>query len=451
MNKQVHHGIFDLNQWKVPGVLCLKASKSTFELWSDKFFRVAAGVVHGTTTDAKFVSILDCLESIPGSAHAEGQKAYSANVTFHLATIGNRHLDADIESVLAIRFRFDELKSITRESGTGPLGIIHDPDPKIMESLRTHRPEWTSEVKEGATVLYFGGDTLVLPATLTDIGEISFNRGLTGTIGNGIRLEDNSTVTIAFSSPVTIHTASDRMEMLRFFLGLLVGHLPTVERAWIAHSYRQLSSGESYLDFSVELHKPLAHVLSKEDLTQFRIGFSLLDCSDKSQRNQLSTVITNWFCRNTDPERRHANWRFLKCFMQHRSYSTDRIIAAANMFDLLPKTDWPHPKMKDLRKKVKSKAKLILKDIGDQCLPKLNEVIDHAVDCRNHYVHGNQAKLDYDATMPFLTDTLEFVYGTSELIECGWDARRLTKLRSHDHPFVSYLKRYKSDIDNIGP
>ncbi len=449
MNKQVHHGIFNLNQWKVPGILCLKARKSTFELWSDEFFRVAAGVVHGTTTDAKSVSILDCLESIPGSAHAEGRKAYSANVTFHLATVGNRHLDADIESILAIRFGFDELKSITR--GTGPLGIIQNPDPRIVESLRTHRPEWASEVKEGATVLYFGGDTLVLPAILTEIGEVSFNRGLTGTIGDGIRLEDNPMVTIAFGSPVTIHTASDHMEMLRFFLGLLVGHLPTVKRAWVAHSYMQPSSGESYLDFSVELHKPLAHVLNKEDLTQFRIGFSLLDCRDESQRNQLSMVMTNWFRRNTDPERQHANWRFLKCFMQSRSYSTDRIIAAANMFDLLPKNDWPSPQMKDLRKKVRSKAKLILKVIGDQYLPKLNEVIDHAVDCRNHYVHGNQAKLDYDATMPFLTNTLEFVYGTSELIECGWDARRLTKLQSHNHPFVSYLKCYKSDIDCIGP
>lgn len=39
-------------------------------------------------------------------------------------------------------------------------------------------------------------------------------------------------------------------------------------------------------------------------------------------------------------------------------------------------------------------------------LPRLEEVVDHAVDCRDHYFHGNPTKLDYDRfhTRAFLTD-----------------------------------------------
>ena len=63
-------------------------------------------------------------------------------------------------------------------------------------------------------------------------------------------------------------------------------------------------------------------------------------------------------------------------------------------------------------------------------------MIDHAIDCRNHYVHGNPAKLDYESVLDFLTNTLEFVYGVSELIECGWDSQHLAKATALRPPLL---------------
>jgi hypothetical protein len=50
-------------------------------------------------------------------------------------------------------------------------------------------------------------------------------------------------------------------------------------------------------------------------------------------------------------------------------------------------------------------------------------VCDQAVNCRNFYVHGTEPVFDYEAhseARSFFTETLEWVFAASELIEAGW-------------------------------
>jgi hypothetical protein len=61
-----------------------------------------------------------------------------------------------------------------------------------------------------------------------------------------------------------------------------------------------------------------------------------------------------------------------------------------------------------------------------ETFPELQFVASVAVKCRNFLVHGSSG-VDYQAVehlAPFLTDTLEFVFAASDLIEAGWDAQR---------------------------
>ena len=106
--------------------------------------------------------------------------------------------------------------------------------------------------------------------------------------------------------------------------------------------------------------------------------------------------------------------------------------------------------MKDLKKKVRVKVDVLLNQLDSQDLPRLHEVTDHAVDCRNHYVHGNAAKLNYEHALVFLTNTLEFVYGVSQLIECGWNSKYLKEMDFRDHPFANYMKHYEENISASG-
>lgn len=448
MKKQVHRGTFDLSGKRVPGILTLKGRRSTLDLWNDEFFHVFGGTLHGTTSDTKTVSVFDCLESHPTSTSGKRHSGFRGSVRFGLVTVGHgEHLEADDEAVVAVEFSFEELEWLSRTGVDGPYSYIPDPDPALIESLRQHKPDYMPDVGDGAMLAYFGGETTVLSETRTEIGTVSIDRGLNVQVGGGVSFTDMASVVIEFDTPLTVHEASDRMNAVRHFFGLAIGYLPVVKRAKIATSRRRESDGRQYPCFQSDLHCPGERPGSKE-----RLGHRLLDCNGQPRKDELGTVLTNWFTRNANQERRDANWRFFDCFLEGRHVPINRTIAAANMFDLLPESDWPHAKMKNLKRKIRHKAESVQQVIGASRLARLEEVVDHAVDCRNHYIHGTPAKLDYNRVhvKAFLTDTLEFVYGIAELIECGWNAQRLAGLQPGDHPFASYLNAYELQLSRIG-
>ena len=69
-----------------------------------------------------------------------------------------------------------------------------------------------------------------------------------------------------------------------------------------------------------------------------------------------------------------------------------------------------------------------------------------AVLCRNHYTHGprdrDRGEVDFSdfAVVYFLTRTLEFIYGASELLLCGWDTN--TSAADAWHPLGGFVKSY---------
>ena len=452
MKKRTFRGVFDVNGRKVPGILVLNGRKSKFELWSDQPFSIHERAVHGTTNEAKGVSVLDCLPTPAGSTlvPAQGRSAHNADVRFHLAIVGDgQHLQAEDESIVAIRFEFDEMKRVARLSSHVPYGFVRDPDPRIVDSLKQYKPEYASDIENPSAIIYFGEDPTVLPRTSLEIGTVSVTRGLMGRLSGDVALNDKSSVTIEFQDPVTIHVALGRMRTLRSFFTLVIGHLPTVQVADIATLWNEATDGIRRPKFDLQVYSTTERVLRKEFLKKRISGQCLLDCGSQERKDELTTVMHEWFRRNSDPNRRDANWQFFNCFRRH-VYSVNRTIAAANLFDLLPRGDWPHPKMKDLKKKVRAKADVLLGELGNQDLPRLHEVTDHAIDCRNHYVHGTAAKLNYEHALVFLTNTLEFVYGVSQLIECGWNSECLRRMHPADHPFSGYLGNYAESLSASG-
>ena len=125
-------------------------------------------------------------------------------------------------------------------------------------------------------------------------------------------------------------------------------------------------------------------------------------------------MTKKWLMRNQEKERHDANLRFLAHFGTPK-YNEDRLISGVNMFDLLPQGDKLYADGKeigDIKKVIKRKAEPIVDTLGEDILPSLDEIIEHAVDGRNHYVHGNAARLDFrrGRVLAFLINTLEFVF-----------------------------------------
>jgi hypothetical protein len=97
-----------------------------------------------------------------------------------------------------------------------------------------------------------------------------------------------------------------------------------------------------------------------------------------------------------------------------------------------------------LKRKVRFRAKKLLDAMPEQ-FPSLLWVVDHAVDCRNYFVHGGKPQMNFSEhsdAIWFLTDTLEFIFGTSDLIEAGWDINEWNARTSISHPFGRYVRSY---------
>jgi hypothetical protein len=94
-----------------------------------------------------------------------------------------------------------------------------------------------------------------------------------------------------------------------------------------------------------------------------------------------------------------------------------------------------------------------LTDLLPDAFPDIILVCDEAVNCRNHYVHGGEAPFDYsnefDAVILF-TDTLEFVFAASDLIEAGWDIKSWMEghIKYH-HPFGRYRQGYSLYLQHL--
>ena len=202
------------------------------------------------------------------------------------------------------------------------------------------------------------------------------------------------------------------------------------------------------------------------------------------QSEAFNTVLRSWLERNEAWQ--DARLRFFNSFAEQRRYDIDRLIGAANMFDILPSSAVPRDvelteqlkkaqmagrelflplppsperdsvlgelgrmgKSK-LKQKIRYRAERIINACGNH-FPDLLSVVDEAVNCRNHYVHGAEARIDYSQNFDIVTffiDTLDFVFAASDLIECGWDIKAWSQTyTSMSHPFDRYRINYRSGL-----
>jgi hypothetical protein len=104
-----------------------------------------------------------------------------------------------------------------------------------------------------------------------------------------------------------------------------------------------------------------------------------------------------------------------------------------------------------LKHKIRHRAKALLDKAGQ--FPELVMVCDEAVNCRNFYVHGTEPVFDYEANSAartFFTETLEFVFAASDLMEAGWNISAwLARGSSMSHEFARYHVNYGLGLQEL--
>ncbi len=452
-------GLFQLaNAQEAYGELLIKGKKSILTLTSQSELPSMSdeNVLHGKTVDAKKVSCIYCEILSQGNNWAYNEFTHHLAYLFpHFVTVGHEHIDPALPVVHSIEFTVDDLRYLFYDfDAFGSVSAANDIiGPVLVAANRTRK----IETGDHPMVAYFAGKLNVIEVE-TEIGKMIVWRQLANNTGGpkGISIKNRIAVTLEMETPVTFEKAIDRMTVITRFLSMMAG------RRQIGYDIKLRTSTDA--DQSHRLisaywtSSPKAY---KSQAENFKPDIRSVPINPINELSEFSMVFKDWVCRD-------ANWRISRiryenCLSNGDYYDTNRLIAAANSFDILPPNAVPReiPLSDDLTISRNECLKIIkrcphsyerdsaiqaLKRMGKpslkrkilhraamlkECIyPEFNEietVIDLAVKCRNYFVHGPSDDFNFTAVEPFqsfFTNTLEFIFAASDLIEAGWDASK---------------------------
>jgi hypothetical protein len=463
---------------EVFGDLRLRGRNTTLHLnlKSELPHKIEPAAIHGALFDRRKVSCLQCiLLSAVNGRLGTTEQYHHADLFPHFVTVGRRHLAEDEVSITAVHFSTQDLHLIFDDFQA--YGHILASKGAIESLVKGGDYPRSVEFGENPQAFYFSGKYEVV-AIETAIGLLRVSHQPTSNIGGGtgIYIKDKLVLTLKFEQPVVLGQCIDRVMSIHRFLSLVAGRKQSIE-----------SLSLSLADDPVHQHSPLElywmHAPKGSTSKAERPHPGDLPVDAVRRSTEFKSVLVSWLKR--EPAWRTARIRYAGCASKRNSYSVDRLVAAANMFDILPADATP-PKSERPAELAKAKQECreifrrlvpgiernsILRDLGRMGAPSLTKkVLYHAdlvndklasrfpdlsqaavtaVKCRNFFVHGSE-DFDYprfESLTPFLTDVLEFIFAASDLISAGWDAEAWgNRHYSAGHSFTRFRWGYKEHI-----
>ena len=482
--------LFDVgDERRVAGQLKLKKGdlfdSNVVSIADDRFLHIPDdGSLHGVS-EAGWVSLLECVGGgMLGATRWGDFTMHHGDVSFRYALFGKRHVAAGEQCLRGIKFSLEGADStVFAQDKFERFGHLPDPDDEILDVIKRKRPDYLKGdfVKGQAMMTYFTGDWNFLPEFETVLGTVHVGRSMHVDLF-GQRMEDTPRISIDFDDdPTTLVGAWEKMRKVRQFFAWIMGYAPGWKDVKVFTCKLDENGFRADMDGHLEAFGPNEWEELPESANK---SGTLIDAS--SNPDQFVEVMANWLERNDDRRRKEANDRFFGCFSgTSNRVLEDGIVSAANTFDLLPDEDKPEteplaeevlsilrrasreiksamadgPRRNDvlfelrrirvntrLRDIVEHRAAVVLEHYREDRLNGFKELIRLAVKCRDYYTHGGDSSkkgevdfANYDVVI-FLTRTLEFIYGASELLLCGWDPA--TSLRDEWHPIGGYVKDY---------
>lgn len=461
---------------EVAGELSLAGGATTLDLYSGMFFQtLGCRDIQGTFYDRSKVSLINCVTMAgPGSGMRGGEDYYFSKIFPHFVLFGDEHIASTDCKIAEVSFAVDDAPSIFYDFDA--FGKVIDARPHMKRIAEAGEGERTIEIGEHPHIFYFTGkhDIFVVETVL---GEISARHGISYALPGpeGIHVQNTIRVNVVFNRRQTIEGAIAAVIDILRFLEVIAGRpqnifelafglvVATDERPKILEAYWCLPPRRE-----ADNESPKPHPAD-------------LPLQAGRHPDEFASTLARWLERHD--EWRNSRARYATASAYQNRYEIDRLVGAANMFDIMPASACPTAralpvdleKARDdartafealpntpernsvlgalgrigkpaLKRKIRSRVKLITDLVGDR-FPELELATDQAVDCRNYYVHGTTGKFDYGTHVDqttFFTDTLEFVFAASDLVESGWDIASWIKGgRTMSHPFGRYQENYE--------
>jgi hypothetical protein len=483
-------GTFALPEGEIVGELVLDGSNTSLHLHHDRFFdsrTVQGTILTGRLNDGTRVTLIDCLS--PGTGSRLGGP-YFADIHPHYVAYGGTHLDPNAKCISQITFEIDDATTLFYDfdafgTVTDAVALMPQVEAAQRASLSRHFPDAIPRpipTGPNCIISYFAGRTTIISGEAA-LGTVTASHNPTYSAGgpSGVSIANKITITVGFDESIRFEESLTRLHAFLRFFDLLIGrpqnllgltlHLSVDSKdAAPLHLYWCSPPGRAETQGTRNPH-PADVLLSPIEHPQ-----------------AFREVLCKWMDRETAWQ--DARERFSTCFRNQNVYDIDRLLGAANMFDILPSSAEPReitlaadlmdakqrcreifqalsvtPERdsvlsalgrvgkSSLKRKIRHRAEPIVSALGSS-FPHLVDVLDEAVNCRNHYVHGSSGSYDYVnnffTTAVFFTKTLEFVFGASDLAESGWDMIAWSKQGSSgSHPFGEFAIEYRDHLEAL--
>lgn len=460
----------------VVGELRLKGSNTLLKVHSAEYLeRVEeSSTIKGSAYNGECLTLVDCLSPGIGSTSREGQRTqYHARVFPHYVAIGHRHLTPESPCISSIHFTTNDLTTLFYDFDA--FGHVIDAKPIIETVLQERRRMRPVEVGERPEVMYFTGRYCIAEVN-TSIGKISVHHRPSYSSGgpSGVYIKNRMAVAIESDQPMTLRKALDKMYDTACFLSMAAGRIQRIRHIQVI-----TTEADTEIPIPLSIHPSFRWKGSGKN-SQLKPHPGDVPLDPIRDPVEFGAVLSNWMSRQVGWQA--SRGRYLECLRKTNNYGPERLVAAANMFDILPADALPlaadlsmdlaatkaasiamfreHPPCVDrnsalsalgrlgqpsLPKKVAHRTSIVEPKLGER-FPDLQFVTSWAIRCRNFFVHGSSMGIKFvelEPFVPFLTDTLEFIFSASDFIEAGWDARRWnSKALGSGHNFAQFRSHY---------
>jgi len=459
---------------EVMGSLVLSGRDSHLRLFSDEQLpHSVPDHMSGLLHDGTRVTLIGCILTQTRNHHHEGRSRSEAEVFPHFSVEGSIEFSPNSPIVTSVSMFIEDATSLFYDLDA--FGAVMEPAPIMAQiAVRDPRPR-PVPVGPDAQIAYFAGQRRIASATtLLGTLQVSHCPGMPFGGPKGVAISNEVCIELGFDSPTYFHDAFDRSQRILSFLELLIGRQQAIRRQYFLVEEKPLRVHWS--------HAPRRKLDRHDRDTSPQPADLLVVAAD--QRDEFASMLKRWV--ETDGDRQQARQRFHSLFVKGNRFGVDRLVAAANIFDIFPSiAAGSQPQLSpDLKKacadakytfkalpqsyerdsvlnalgrvgkpslKHKVKARVaVLRARAPTRFPQLEDIVELAVDCRNYFVHGTPPKIGSSAIeqlVPFLTETLEFVFACADLCDCGWSFEEfLQRGTTMSHPFGSYKVNYSDQI-----
>ena len=447
---------------------------------------------HGILNDGSKASLLECVRR-GFTCYGLGESAQYETIFFpHYVLIGDSFINSNETVIQAIHYHFENVGCLVNSFRT--FGIIHSEQEEIRKVLEADHQrrekrareqnlgplKFELEIGERPMLLYYSGVYEIVKCH-AQIGTVTMANRVSHSMdySNGVSIDNEIIVSLEFASPTKVGEAFASLGILHSFFELCLGRRQRY--LWIEV---ELAEADDANEQHLQGYWSYGNEQITSDPAPTQYGDILLDLV--KQGAEFATVLSGWLDSAHDVGDARSR---LANSLYSDLYDIDRIVGSANMFDLLPSTHVPAKVEVDkttkeavedsrmlfqmvpgsfarhsvlsalgrvgvasLRDKINHRANIITK-VNPERFVDLHLPCSQAVLCRNHFVHGSAGTFDYREEVnafAFLTDTLEFVFAVSDLIELGWDYNSWhEKGSSSSHNFGSYVVNYEANLRQL--